>query len=194
MPYKDSKLGQQRAKERYVSKTGRELGISLWGSRISKEDAEYFGLCRRCRRTKALPGKRMCEFCAEYESKSAKECRARNPEKYLESNRRSRARYSKKYKAKGKIKYLELKAQVFAHYGAFCACCGETEPLFLTVDHVNNDGAKDREKNGSASGAFYDRIIKEGFPNTYQILCRNCNWGKHRNGGICPHQTDKATL
>jgi hypothetical protein len=30
---------------------------------------------------------------------------------------------------------------VFAHYGEQCACCGESERLFLTIDHINNDGA-----------------------------------------------------
>ena len=27
-------------------------------------------------------------------------------------------------------------------------------------------------------------------PDTIQILCFNCNCGRARNGGICPHETD----
>jgi hypothetical protein len=31
-------------------------------------------------------------------------------------------------------------------------------------------------------------IIKTGFPDGYQVLCMNCNWGKRMNKGICPHK------
>lgn len=75
---------------------------------------------------------------------------------------------------------------VFDHYGRFCACCGEDEQMFLEVDHINNDGYADRKKNGPY---IYGRIIKQGFPDTFQILCANCNKGKHRNGGVCPHKS-----
>ena len=34
--------------------------------------------------------------------------------------------------------------RVLDHYGRACSCCGETEPAFLTIDHVNNDGAEHR--------------------------------------------------
>ena len=28
----------------------------------------------------------------------------------------------------------------------------------------------------------------QDFPEGFQILCFNCNAGKHRNGGRCPHE------
>lgn len=31
-------------------------------------------------------------------------------------------------------------------------------------------------------------IITAGFPPEYQIQCFNCNLGRARNGGVCPHQ------
>jgi hypothetical protein len=31
-------------------------------------------------------------------------------------------------------------------------------------------------------------IIKNNYPDDFQILCANCNWGKQLNGGVCPHQ------
>lgn len=37
-----------------------------------------------------------------------------------------------------------LKLEVLAGYGGKCICCGETHPAFLTVDHINNDGAEHR--------------------------------------------------
>lgn len=80
-------------------------------------------------------------------------------------------------------------ADVLNAYGPRCACCGESQVRFLSVDHSRNDGHKDRAKNGKrVSGTtFYLRIAREGFPASYQILCMNCNWGKGKNGGVCPH-------
>lgn len=75
-------------------------------------------------------------------------------------------------------------------YGNKCACCGEEDPGFLTLDHINNDGAKERkELNLLVSDQVYILARKEGWPkDKYQILCYNCNMGKHRNGGVCPHK------
>lgn len=60
---------------------------------------------------------------------------------------------------------------------------------FLTIDHVKNDGYKDKIRGKRYSGAeLMRKVIKEVFPDTYQILCFNCNCGKARNNGICPHK------
>jgi hypothetical protein len=76
---------------------------------------------------------------------------------------------------------------VYAHYGAFCSCCGETEPLFLTIDHVNDDAPEDRRAGKHGGTMRYLWIIKQGFPDCYRILCLNCNRGRWLNGGVCPH-------
>jgi hypothetical protein len=73
---------------------------------------------------------------------------------------------------------------VFKAYGNACACCGEPRLEFLTIDHVNNDGAQDRNRYGSR---LVNRIKKLGFPPTYQILCYNCNGAKGVYGQ-CPHK------
>ena len=82
--------------------------------------------------------------------------------------------------------------QVFASYGGYkCNCCNQTERMFLSIDHINNDGATERRSgkyNGGGS-AFYSWLRKMGFPEGYQVLCMNCQVGKHKNGGVCPHQT-----
>jgi hypothetical protein len=84
-----------------------------------------------------------------------------------------------------KIRRKLLKT-IMDHYGAICACCGEKNPLFLTLDHKNNDGAEQRRIMPGKETVFR-WIIKEGFPESYQILCYNCNCGRHRNGNVCPH-------
>jgi hypothetical protein len=92
-----------------------------------------------------------------------------------------------------RIKRQRIKDAVFAAYGGYkCACCGETEKLFLTLDHINNDGAKHRRKisgNRTMAGApFYAWLLRNNFPNDIQVLCMNCQHGKRMNKGICPHR------
>jgi len=86
-----------------------------------------------------------------------------------------------------------LHEQVIQAYGSKCQCCGEQEVLFLSVDHIYNDGNKHRRllKSGRIPGqSFYPWLKRHGYPkDRFQALCYNCNWGKHRNGGVCPHKS-----
>lgn len=80
---------------------------------------------------------------------------------------------------------------VIIHYGRVCSCCKESQIAFLTLDHINGGGNKHRkEVTGSKAGGttFYAWIIKENFPEGYQVLCWNCNAGREVNRGICPHK------
>lgn len=80
----------------------------------------------------------------------------------------------------------ELKLEIFAKYGgAVCRCCGERNPNFLTLDHVDTIGARQREKAGSN---FYQWLKRNGFPRKpkLRVLCFNCNMGRRRTG-VCPH-------
>lgn len=79
------------------------------------------------------------------------------------------------------------KDKVFDHYGRSCACCGEDVFEFLSIDHMNNDGAKHRAEIGVSR--LYPWLIKNNFPNGFQTLCVNCNKGKFLNKGECPHKT-----
>jgi len=94
---------------------------------------------------------------------------------------------------KQSIKARELKQIIVSHYGGQCACCGIKELCFLSIDHINNDGYKDRKegKKFRPSGILlYKRIIKADFPSSLQIYCFNCNIAKQHNGGECPHKTN----
>ena len=84
-----------------------------------------------------------------------------------------------------------IKLEILNAYGGpFCACCGEYNIIFLTIDHVNNDGWKERSIEGKIRYAAYSRLKKLGFPNDppLQVLCYNCNNGKRVNRGVCPHK------
>ena len=87
--------------------------------------------------------------------------------------------------------YYRLQDAAIIAYGGYrCACCGETERFFLTLDHINNDGGKFRKETGFLhhGAKFYKWLKDHGYPSGYQVLCSNCNHGKHRNHGICPHR------
>src|SRR6185437_3365212 len=86
----------------------------------------------------------------------------------------------------------KLRSKVLDHYGWMCSCCREIEPLFLCIDHKNNNGAAHRRELGSrSSSALYRYLIKNDFPDEFQTLCFNCNHGKKINGGECPHDTSR---
>lgn len=91
-----------------------------------------------------------------------------------------------KLSRESKKKYEKMtKKVVFEHYGKKCACCGESNPIFLSIDHINGGGTKHRKKIGVKICVW---LYKNNFPKGYQTLCFNCNWGKHINNGICPHK------
>lgn len=78
----------------------------------------------------------------------------------------------------------KLRQGVIKGYGGKCACCGESQSMFLTLDHINgNDGRKGHQ--------LLRWIMRHNFPPQYRVLCFNCNLGRSLNGGPCPH--DKLT-
>lgn len=86
-----------------------------------------------------------------------------------------------------------LRTETILAYGGFkCACCGETEPRFLTIDHIENDGHIQRKVHRTGS-CFYRWLRKNGYPKGFQVLCMNCNFGKAMNKGICPHKEGSTT-
>jgi len=70
--------------------------------------------------------------------------------------------------------YRDKRKSMLDTLGNRCVCCGETEEIYLEIDHVFNDGSKDK--------APSLKKIKEN-KERYQILCCNCNRAKHKNGG-----------
>ena len=97
--------------------------------------------------------------------------------------------YYQRYRNRIKQRNLKLKIICFKHYSKseipFCACCGEKEINFLTIDHLNECGIKHRK---SIKQMLFGWLIKNNFPEGYQVLCMNCNFAKGRFG-VCPHQS-----
>lgn len=114
----------------------------------------------------------------------ARKWRALNPEKAKLHRAKSKLKHRDKYLRQ----YQDLRLTVLRHYSSGlleCNCCGINELKFLAIDHINNNGKEDRKKNGT-SVQFYRYLIKNDFPEGYQILCHNCNMAKALYGN-CPH-------
>jgi len=86
----------------------------------------------------------------------------------------------------------QLKEKLVAGYGGACRCCNQKEVAFLTIDHINNNGAEERRNGHRTSTALYRRLVRNNFPGGYQLLCWNCNAAKQYNGG-CPHKIEDWT-
>ncbi len=119
-------------------------------------------------------------YCRRHGEVRKKHCRADYLRHKEERNRKTLERHKGQRQA-----VLEL-------YGRECQCCGETNEAFLTLDHVNGGGAEHRAER-SRAGVLAD-AVREFRPDLYQILCWNCNTGRHMNGGICPHQEAALTV
>lgn len=69
----------------------------------------------------------------------------------------------------------------------FCICCNEKEIKFLSIDHINGGGNKQKKELGGSGDKLYRWIIKSNFPSLFQTLCFNCNQAKGIYGN-CPHK------
>lgn len=101
--------------------------------------------------------------------------------------------------ARAKRKHRENRAAALAAYGGKCACCGERHPAFLSIDHKNGGGNKHRRSLSSTgkmvgSSNIYAWLVRNGFPDGFQVLCHNCNFAKSHNPGGCPHQLERLDV
>src|SRR5436190_18928701 len=108
--------------------------------------------------------------------------RKKNRECYLK-HKESRDLRAKNYQRQAKI-------EVIGHYSKGtnkCACCGVEGLIFLTIDHINGDGARERKAKRHKTGTmFYIWLRTNGYHVGYQVLCHNCNQAK-RQLSQCPH-------
>lgn len=85
------------------------------------------------------------------------------------------------------------KLKVIQAYGGKCECCGETNAAFLTLDHVNDDGAKHRKESGKIVFKLTDWAIKNNYPDSLRLLCYNCNCGRELEPDkVCPHKKQES--
>ena len=85
---------------------------------------------------------------------------------------------------------LAVKKEIFDQYGNVCKCCEEARSEFLTIDHVDNNGAEHRKEIGSGSHALYLWLRRNNFPTNFRTLCINCNFALGHSG-YCPHERER---
>lgn len=85
-----------------------------------------------------------------------------------------------------KLNHIKVRKEVIDHYGGQCACCGETEFNFLTIDHIGNWGGEHRKQGYSGRNLYY-WIRRNKYPDTLRVLCYNCNCSSGFYGS-CPHK------
>lgn len=94
-------------------------------------------------------------------------------------NKKQRIRYREREAEVNK----RLRLEVLSHYSGgtpHCRVCKITNPQYLAIDHINNDGYI-QKKQGVYGIVLYRWLKRNNFPEGYQILCHNHNYAKHRH-------------
>lgn len=120
----------------------------------------------------------------------------------LEAEKRYREKHRKEINERAKIRMRKLwkdnpelarqkqnqyhqatRERTIMAYGGKCECCSETEMKFLSFEHKNGGGRKERMKLGSAFYVSLRKAIRKDIG----VLCFNCNLAKGFYGK-CPHK------
>jgi hypothetical protein len=113
-----------------------------------------------------------CKRCHADAEKRQRDTGLRKPQRVDPEEHRARVQREK----------ADLARQVYAHYGLECACCGTTERL--TIDHVDGRGREHKlelfGQSRVSSVKIHRWLVRNGFPDGFQVLCRSCNSSKRR--------------
>jgi hypothetical protein len=162
-------------------------------------------ICKTChkknvsKRREVLQSKGLCVLCprpAEEGSPTCADCKKRNLQRYYNN----KGAYTSQQRERRQR--LKLEALV-AYGGAICTCCAERHTEFLTIDHINEDGAAHRRQlaldrgwntdaRSMAGSQMYFWLKQNNYPSGFRVLCFNCNFAKSHGG--CPHERERATI
>jgi hypothetical protein len=116
-----------------------------------------------------------------------------NAEFYIGANGRRTYSWCRRCNNEHRIaRFREDRYAALLHYSGGdikCACCGERRLEFLSLDHINDDGASHRRTlRMEGGGRFYTWLRRTGY--TYPdlaVACCNCNMARAWYGR-CPHK------
>jgi hypothetical protein len=171
----------------------------------TKSETEFYknsravdGLQKHCKSCHSAMAARWIENNREKKRETNRKAmaafRERHPEKVKALNTKYRALHGDKYRQAARERERKKKLLIIERYGGQCACCGESDYRFLCIDHKNNDGYEHRKVKRVN---IYDFIVANNFPDTFQVLCFNCNCARALYGGkekICPHQLSREVI
>ena len=142
--------------------------------------------CVVCHRMKNIGRFYAHKFTKDGVQSLCKLCVARRGAKY----------YKERHKA-GRIEWQKrLWLDAINKLGKFCVRCGENDISMLEIDHIFNDGRKQR-KEMHAYDIYRWAIESPDAPSRLQTLCRNCNRLKVINPAkyaeFCPDRLSMAS-
>lgn len=140
--------------------------------------------CARCGeelpRSDFVPSSRKEGTDLRYPAAYCRPCAAVKSQKYRSENRESTNASRRRSNRRKKIAALH-------RYGGKCRCCGEEQWPFLTFQHINADGGKERRSNGYIRGAeWYNELLNNPVRDDIEVLCWNCH-ASEDYFGFCPH-------
>ena len=161
---------------------------------LLKKQAEYSKkpesiIAHRLAHQKYAKSKKGIKKKAEYRENN-RENKKKVDHAYYKKNKEKHINQSRAWaKKKGRAYCRELQKRstkkrtedLYKLMGGKCVCCGIDDSIYFSIDHVNNDGYLER-KNGKAKKKLTISRYLEA-PERFQLLCANCNWAKHVNGG-----------
>lgn len=145
-----------------------------WGSHPHSKELRHARHRRVLEKLRAEGGERLEKHLAR--RRQATKRRMHNSE----VDKAGRARRKRRF-------YQKLSLVAIQRYGGRCECCGESTPEFLTLDHINGDGHKDKR---TQKGDWHVHVARGPLRDDLRVLCYNCNCGRERNDGICPHERE----
>lgn len=158
-----------------------------------EKNGTIFKTCSSCKNNKPIE-----EFASKKHGKYGKDSICTECKNIESLNRYHKNKHDHHYKAviangKKRVQY-KLRLEIINAYGGQCACCGETNPLFLSVDHTDNDGNIERKDKKYSKSNFYRFLKRNNYPkDKYQLLCFNCNLSKGFFG-ICGHKVKNFSV
>ena len=163
------KKANEKGKKRYRSKTERHMCLTCPRPAV---DGNH---CADCAvKVRENDRKRSKGHSNLYAKEHMKQGLCINCPSPCVEGRKDCSKCNKKKKIASQLNRFFLKEKVLAHYGKACNWpdCDVSDFDLLTVDHINNDGSKDR------APGICRRVIKADFPDTFQVLCWNHQWKK----------------
>lgn len=76
------------------------------------------------------------------------------------------------------LSYKESAINMYSNGDACCKFCRQADIDVLCLDHIDNDGVKQRLLNPRRGHDLYRWLRLNDYPGNYQVLCFNCNMKK----------------
>jgi len=134
-----------------------------------------------------------------YHDDMKKEWQKESWRKYRQSHLEQRRKYAKEHRKQARTRekkyrethrelcrkssiesYQRLRRKTLKKLGNKCVRCGFSDSRALQIDHVNGEGAKEREE--LCCSPYLKKVLADTEGN-YQLLCANCNMIKREENG-----------